>query len=152
MTRRILTSTALATLLVALSLPASAHPPHDHRSYDHRGLSHSIAAARLASQSRHRQYDTRYDTRYDNRYDDRYDDRSRRSSAVQRARAYAAQATAQAHSARRLGCRVSGPRWTRDWNDHFHWALDRQPKRLQREIDRRDRHLYECQARHHYWP
>jgi len=73
-----------------------------------------------------------------------------RQAKAQKARRYANQASAQVHSAWRLGCRVSGPRWSRDWDDHFRWALHAHPRKLHREIERRERHLQECRASHRF--
>lgn len=111
----------------------------------------------------HPPYSNRHANRHANRHGYRYGSRHGHSSdrhyyiqaepprQVERARRYASQATAQASTAWRLGCARSGPRWSTDWNDHYFWALDARPRHLQRELDRREDHLQECQAwnRHH---
>ncbi|AKS43340.1 hypothetical protein [Wenzhouxiangella marina] len=83
--------------------------------------------------------------RRDERWGRRHDRRSHR------AREYASQATAQAHSAHRRGCRVSGPRWSLDWDAHYRWALDARPRELDRETNRRSERLNRCRLNQRYY-
>lgn len=100
--------------------------------------------------SRNHVYSRKTDRHY-RRYGQHRNDASHYGQrAVGRARWYANQATAQANTARRLGCHRSGPRWTTDWHDHYSWALDASPRKLRRETRRREERIQECLVRHQH--
>jgi len=60
-----------------------------------------------------------------------------------KAHAYANRAVAQARAAYRLGFYPDHPRWSTNYRDHYHWALNRHPRALEREQYRRAQKLRE---------
>jgi hypothetical protein len=136
---RFLLCSALLAGTATIATPALAAP--DHRS-GHRGV--VVAGSSHPSGDRHGR--SHYDRSWD-RHDHHPGHGSRR---VEQARRYASQATAQAHSAWRLGCDRSHPRWSRNWEDHYYWALEASPRQLRHELNRRDDRLHECRARHRH--
>lgn len=59
---------------------------------------------------------------------------------------YARTAVSQSHTAWRVGCANSHPRWSTSYQEHFRWAYGRSAHQMQREIERRDHSLGRCLA------
>jgi hypothetical protein len=60
------------------------------------------------------------------------------------ARWYADTATGQTTKNHRLGCGGRGNAWTRNWSDHYRWALNVRRAEALREVENRDHHLSQC--------
>jgi len=80
----------------------------------------------------------------DNYYESNYYSAKRR-----KARNYASEAVAQAREAHRLGFYPDHPRWSLNFDRHYRWALDRPPRKLEREHYRRAAKLRELRAYHY---
>ncbi|MGB0515177.1 MAG: hypothetical protein ACPGJE_10100 [Wenzhouxiangellaceae bacterium] len=82
--------------------------------------------------------------------DDNYYYESKYYKAKHRkARRYARQAVDQAREARDLGFYPDSPRWSLNFDRHYRWALDRPPRRLERENYRRAAKLRDLRAYHY---
>lgn len=62
------------------------------------------------------------------------------------ARWYADTALAQVRESNRFNCRLSNSsgRWSRNWREHYRWALGQSRNKMIREIRRRERALEDC--------
>jgi hypothetical protein len=69
---------------------------------------------------------------------------SRSSHRDELAAWYARKAVRQAHVARRFDCASSHPRWSTSYLEHFRWAVQQKPRKLHRELQRRERKLSHC--------
>ena len=110
---------------------------------------------------RHGRHNDRHHNRHKNRHDNRHHDRGGHhgqdhyyesgyyKARQRKARSYASEAVAQAREARRLGLYTDHPRWSLNFDRHYRWALDRPPRKLEREHYDRAAKLRELRAYHY---